>query len=137
MEHYHFSSAPFFSKTLLAIKLLIVTIVVTISGESGCSLAAPVASRACKDDYVDCVTNVLTQLRDRTPYAEHKRFSTYYPTDQPSGGVAGSADCNDGFSFADCQICLSAAMGWLDQTCTTSASATYSEGICDMSYSQI
>ncbi|CAN1141620.1 hypothetical protein LINPERPRIM_LOCUS25600 [Linum perenne] len=50
---------------------------VTVSGESGCNVARPVALLGvCKDDYADCVANVLTQLRDMTPYTEHQSFSS-------------------------------------------------------------
>ncbi|CAN1138389.1 hypothetical protein LINPERHAP2_LOCUS10665 [Linum perenne] len=113
--------------------LLIVTTMVTVPDESGCSEAGLVASGACKDDYADCVSKVLTQLRDRTPYTEDKTFSTYYPPDATTGDgvVSGYAACVKGSSFNDCQSCLFAAKDWLDQNCPSSAVGTY-EGICVM-----
>ncbi|CAN1297444.1 hypothetical protein LINPERPRIM_LOCUS23455 [Linum perenne] len=115
--------------------LLIVTIMATVSGQSDCNSKGPIPSGACKDDYVNCVTNVITVLRDRTPYSE--RTVSYYPGDRPRGGVVGQASCVDGCSFADCRSCVFAAKEWFDQKCPYSSAATYSAANCIMSYSQI
>ncbi|CAN1297447.1 hypothetical protein LINPERPRIM_LOCUS23458 [Linum perenne] len=134
-QYYYFCSS--FTKKLIAITmLLIVNLAVTVSGESGCSLDGPVSSGACKDDYANCVTNVITELRDRTPYMAHQTFSMYYPADATSGIVEGGAFCAEGSGFSDCKSCMFAAKDWLDQNCPSSAVGAYDEGICAMTYSQ-
>ncbi|CAN1138413.1 hypothetical protein LINPERPRIM_LOCUS23465 [Linum perenne] len=119
--------------------LLIITITtVTVSQETGCSSDGPVPFGACKDDYGYCVNAVITELRDQTPYSDYQRYGTYYPSDQPNGGVVGSAQCTVGSSFDDCNNCLYAAKDWLDQNCASSQSATYNDQeICIMTYAEI
>ncbi|CAN1297458.1 hypothetical protein LINPERPRIM_LOCUS23462 [Linum perenne] len=118
--------------------LLMITIAATVLGESGCSVEGPVASGVCKDDYADCVANMLAQLKDTTPYTEHQTFSTYYPAgvSTKDGVVSGYAACVEGSSFNDCQSCLFAAKDRLDQNCPSSAVGTY-EGICVMKHAQL
>ncbi|CAN1297457.1 hypothetical protein LINPERPRIM_LOCUS23462 [Linum perenne] len=116
--------------------LLMITIAATVLGESGCSSTGPVQSGACKDDYANCVTNVITELRDRTPYTEHESFNTHYPADESYGVVSGFAACFEGHGFDACKSCIYAAKDWLDQNCPSSAVGNYAEGICVMTYSQ-
>ncbi|CAN1297445.1 hypothetical protein LINPERPRIM_LOCUS23456 [Linum perenne] len=116
--------------------LLIITTAVTISGESVCGPTGPVLSGACKDDYANCVSNVITYLRDRTPSTKDEALTTYYPDDESSGVVWGFAACITGTKKTDCQSCLVAAKEWLDQNCASSANAIYYGGICGMRYGQ-
>ncbi|CAN0924716.1 hypothetical protein LINGRAHAP2_LOCUS34351 [Linum grandiflorum] len=139
-EYYSYSSAKI--KLIMAIPMLLLLIftfsAVTVAGQSSCGSTEPAAVGPCKDDYANCVTNVITVLRDRTAYTEHKTFKTAYPLNAPSGGVVGRAVCVDGSSFADCQSSLSAAKDWLDQHCgASSAGAAYSDKICSMGYGQL
>ncbi|CAN0924170.1 hypothetical protein LINGRAHAP2_LOCUS34011 [Linum grandiflorum] len=125
------------------LQLLILTILAaTVAGEySYCSSRGPVEPVGeCAQDYTNCVTNVITQLRDMTPYVEHQTYTTYYPVDQPSGGVFGQAGCfDDGTSFTNCRNCLIFAQEWLSQTCAPSSGAGYYEQskVCSMTYGQI
>ncbi|CAN0924173.1 hypothetical protein LINGRAHAP2_LOCUS34014 [Linum grandiflorum] len=135
---YYYSFSMIGTKLVAITMLLIVTTSVTVSGQSHCSLAGPVATGPCKDDYAVCVANVIAQLRDTTPYTEHMVFYTYYPADQPSGGVAGVADCDARSSFIDCRNCLFAAKDWLDQNCASFSGGFYYDvnRICAMAYNQ-
>ncbi|CAN1297446.1 F-box protein SKIP8 [Linum perenne] len=87
-----------------------------------------VTIRPCEYVYADCVNNVITYLRDKTPYTKSEAFTTYYPADTSAGYVAGFAACVDGTSFTDCQNCLYAAKDWLDQNCPAAAVGSYFGG---------
>ncbi|CAN0924179.1 hypothetical protein LINGRAHAP2_LOCUS34020 [Linum grandiflorum] len=138
MKCFYFSSS--FSNKLTAIPtilLITATIAVTVSGESYCSSTGPGAYGACKDDYANCVANVLAQLRDTTPYTEHKAFNAYYPADQQPGAVSGFAACIERSDIVDCQSCLSDGIEWFGQSCASSGGAGYVGDICVMKYSQM
>ncbi|CAN0924172.1 hypothetical protein LINGRAHAP2_LOCUS34013 [Linum grandiflorum] len=126
--------------TMMMLMIMIIIAVTAVSGQSTCGPTVPVAWGPCKDDYANCVTNVITELRDRTPHIESQTFTTYYPAggDGPSAGcVAGYAACMPGSTFMDCQSCLSGAKDWLDQNCPASGTATYYVGTCVMKYTQV
>ncbi|CAN0901273.1 hypothetical protein LINGRAHAP2_LOCUS21328 [Linum grandiflorum] len=127
------------SNKLMAITMLLVlTIAVTVSEDSHCSSSGPLASGPCKDDYALCVDNVMTVLRDRTPHSEDGSYTSYYPADQPDGGVLGAAYCSDESTFEGCESCLSDAKDWLDQNCASfSGGYYYYDTYCAMSYDQL
>ncbi|CAN1297469.1 hypothetical protein LINPERPRIM_LOCUS23470 [Linum perenne] len=116
--------------------LLIITMTVTVSQETGCSSDGPVPFGACKDDYAYCVTAVITEMTPNTN-SNPKLLYTSWPHGQPSGSVKGYAICALGSSAAQCKSCLEDAKEWLANNCGDYDSGVYSQPGCGVSYVQV
>ncbi|CAN0924174.1 hypothetical protein LINGRAHAP2_LOCUS34015 [Linum grandiflorum] len=125
---------------IMAITMLVIFTVTTVTVSEQkyyCSPAPPeVPSGVCKDDYANCVANLITLLRDRTPHVENQTFTTDYPVNGGTNGVMGFGMCVSGCSFSDCKSCLFDGYKWFHQNCPSSSTANYYEANCLMSYSE-